>query len=270
MAGKKDWSYIQPNYHFPNTTIIAIGTEYSERDAGGQLRHYVKCRCECGNEFIGRLDRLETTDLTKSPHTCRCKQCGQGRKKLLPSNYEYKASNNINFERINNIIGHVYDDYIVLDVDHTDKYGTVYYKCQCACGEIEVVRSTMILGTNAKNEAPRCACAKCLKSISSGERWIKNALNKLNIKNYKVQYSFNDLYGEFKPLRFDFALLNESGYPYCLIEFQGEQHYKPIAHFGGEEQFKKQQFYDNKKRDYCNKHNIKLLEIPYWKKGSFI
>ena len=27
---------------------------------------------------------------------------------------------------------------------------------------------------------------------------------------------------------------------------------------------RKQQFFDMKKREYCNQHNIKLVLIPYW------
>jgi len=106
-----------------------------------RLRYYVECKCSCGNEFIGRLDRLETSDLTKSPHTCRCEKCGRGHKKILPSNYEYKASSTVNLKRIQNLSGLIYDDYLVLNPDHTNKYGVVYYKCQCACGEIEIVNS---------------------------------------------------------------------------------------------------------------------------------
>lgn len=48
-----------------------------------------------------------------------------------------------------------------------------------------------------------------------------------------------------------------------LIEYQGEQHFKPIEHFGGEEQFKVQQEHDNLKREYAYNNGIHLIEIPY-------
>jgi hypothetical protein len=53
------------------------------------------------------------------------------------------------------------------------------------------------------------------------------------------------------------------------IEYQGEHHYFPVDFAGNgkewaEEQFKENQIKDQIKRDYCNKNNIKLLEIPYW------
>lgn len=49
-----------------------------------------------------------------------------------------------------------------------------------------------------------------------------------------------------------------------LIEYQGEQHEHPVKHFGGKEQFKRQQEHDKRKRDYAKEHNIELLEIWYW------
>lgn len=49
------------------------------------------------------------------------------------------------------------------------------------------------------------------------------------------------------------------------IEYQGEQHYRPIDYFGGKEKFEVQQKRDNIKRDYCKNNNINLLEIPYYK-----
>ena len=47
------------------------------------------------------------------------------------------------------------------------------------------------------------------------------------------------------------------------IEYNGEQHYKPIDKFGGMDSFKTQQEHDKIKRNYCLEHNITLLEIPY-------
>lgn len=48
-----------------------------------------------------------------------------------------------------------------------------------------------------------------------------------------------------------------------IIEFNGIQHYEPVAHFGGQEKFIKQQQRDNFIRQYCNNNQIKLIEISY-------
>jgi hypothetical protein len=49
-----------------------------------------------------------------------------------------------------------------------------------------------------------------------------------------------------------------------LIEYQGIQHFQAKSKFGGEAGLRKQQYHDMLKREYCRKHNIKLLLIPYW------
>jgi len=72
-----------------------------------------------------------------------------------------------------------------------------------------------------------------------------------------------ELKGKNKELRFDFAVF-ENNSLLCLIEYQGEQHYQVVDIFDGETGFKQRQLNDQKKRDYCDKNNIYLLEIPYW------
>lgn len=92
------------------------------------------------------------------------------------------------------------------------------------------------------------------------EQSTKKVLDKYNIK-YKREYSYDDLFGIGKqPLRFDFYLLDYN----LLIECQGQQHVKRAKGWQTEESFKRQQIYDKRKKDYCKKNNIKLLEIWYY------
>lgn len=49
----------------------------------------------------------------------------------------------------------------------------------------------------------------------------------------------------------------------AIIEFNGEQHYKPIKHFGGTKKFQKQQGRDFSLKLYCEHNKIGLIEIPY-------
>ncbi len=101
-------------------------------------------------------------------------------------------------------------------------------------------------------------CNKC--SFSKGESKIMYILDKHNIK-YKEQKTFEMLRGyKNSYLKYDFYLPE---YNIC-IEYDGEQHYKPINFFGGEKQFLKQKEYDNKKDVYCKENNIHLLRIPYY------
>jgi len=60
-------------------------------------------------------------------------------------------------------------------------------------------------------------------------------------------------------LKFDFYLPK---YNYC-IEYDGQQHFKPLEFFGGIVQFKKNQTRDKIKNDYCKKETIKLVRVKY-------
>lgn len=115
------------------------------------------------------------------------------------------------------------------------------------CGFIFSNKPHSILG-----KAP---CPRCKKFNSKGELAIKKILEKHNI-SYQQQKRFENLSAL---LSFDFYIPKNN----ILIEFQGEQHFHPISHFGGESKFLKQQENDNKKRQYCKENKYSLLEISY-------
>lgn len=100
--------------------------------------------------------------------------------------------------------------------------------------------------------------------ISSFQWIVNDILIKHNIE-YRVEASFPDLYGvgNTNLLRYDFSVLNEDGTIKCLIECQGEQHYKPVKEFGGKHQFELQKKNDDLKRIYAEKNSIPLYEISY-------
>ena len=102
---------------------------------------------------------------------------------------------------------------------------------------------------------------------SRGEIKICEILTCANV-SFKEEYSFPDLVGHTKsPLRFDFAVLDDEGEVDFLIEYQGIQHYQPKSKFGGIAGLRTQQYYDMLKREYCRKHNIPLVIIPYTDEG---
>lgn len=47
------------------------------------------------------------------------------------------------------------------------------------------------------------------------------------------------------------------------IEYQGQQHYEPVTVFGGEEGFANTVARDERKRNLCKDHGIRLIEWPY-------
>ena len=47
------------------------------------------------------------------------------------------------------------------------------------------------------------------------------------------------------------------------FEYNGEQHYRPIEFFGGQEQFNKQCELDQRKQKLCDTHGVELIVIPF-------
>ena len=98
---------------------------------------------------------------------------------------------------------------------------------------------------------------------SRGEIKIEEILQESGL-NFTEEYSFSDLYSSNgRPLRFDFAVFDDENNLMFLIEYQGIQHYIAKSKFGGNSGLKKQQYNDMLKREYCRKHNIILVAIPY-------
>lgn len=189
---------------------------------------YWFCKCDCGNIKSVRADHLKAG----KTQSCGC----------------FRTEQNLKNE-----IGNRYGKLTVIERDVNEKDGTARWKCQCDCGNIITERGTLLRNGQVRS----CGCLN-----SKGELKINQILNNLKIE-YSSQYHFSDLKGDNDFLSFDFALFNNHKL-FGVIECQGEQHYRPIDFFGGEEQFKKQKEYDNKKIFYCKENNIKFIEIPYW------
>ena len=98
---------------------------------------------------------------------------------------------------------------------------------------------------------------------SYGETKIETILKDAGVP-FSEEYSFPDLVSSSgRPLRFDFAVFDDEGEIDFLIEFQGEQHYVAKSKFGGAVGLYRQQYNDMQKREYCKKHGITLVIIPY-------
>ena len=103
---------------------------------------------------------------------------------------------------------------------------------------------------------------------SKGEIKIHNVLTAANL-SFREEYEFPDLKGHMNvPLRFDFCVFKDNGDVWFLIEFNGEQHYHPVARFGGQKTFNRQRENDIKKRRYCLEHDLKLITIPYYEEDK--
>lgn len=104
------------------------------------------------------------------------------------------------------------------------------------------------------------SCPVC--SMSSGELQIFLWLSKRNIENipqYHIRNENPNL--DIKYLMVDFYVPTYN----LFIEFQGEQHFKDVSFFRRDKDWslQKQQLRDQTMRDYCQRHNIRLLEIKF-------
>jgi len=102
---------------------------------------------------------------------------------------------------------------------------------------------------------PHCTYKKT--RISKGEHIIKEFLEKNKIK-YVFQKRFDDCKHQ-KTLRFDFWLPEFM----TLIEYDGEQHFISVDHWGGKQGLEERQIKDKIKNDYVSENGINLLRIPY-------
>jgi len=110
-------------------------------------------------------------------------------------------------------------------------------------------------------------CPKC--NNSKGEQLVSNALTKMNLQ-FKQQFK-SEKCQNIKKMPFDFCVkINDlKGF---LIEYQGEQHYRPVKRSKNmsdekaEEILLGTQYRDEMKRVYARKNNIPLLIISYKQK----
>lgn len=105
-----------------------------------------------------------------------------------------------------------------------------------------------------------CRCLVC--SETKGEKKVREYLL-TNEYKFEQQFTFEDLKGiGGNSLRFDFAVFDKFKELKCLIEYDGEFHFKKLFDNDG---FENLQMHDEMKNNYCRNKNIKLIRIPFWK-----
>lgn len=98
-------------------------------------------------------------------------------------------------------------------------------------------------------------CPHCL--ISKGEGKVKESLTNRNL-SFKEQVKMGN-----SRKRYDFLLED-----IIFIEYDGELHFIPKDHFGGDFNFNKRINNDKIKNQYCMDNKIPLIRIPYWEFNS--
>lgn len=130
------------------------------------------------------------------------------------------------------------------------------WKCICVCGVESVVAGNML----KSGISGSCGCT--FRVESKPETYVAKYLD-VNDITYTKQKTYAGLVGVGgRPLSYDF-LVYIDGVTTCLIEYQGEQHFKPVAYYGGDAQFEIQQTHDFLKRQYAIDLGLPLIEIHY-------
>lgn len=189
--------------------------------------HRYLCECECGKTIIVNGNSLRTGHTTS---------CGCSRK----------------LTQIIDLTGQKFGKLTVIKLaEEKTKNNRALWLCQCECGNIIKIDSHQL------KKQKSCGCIK----TSFGEEKVEKLLISIGV-DYKKQYKIEDCRNE-RVLPFDYAVFDMDQL-ICLIEFQGDIHYIVTGGWNDQERFEKQQQRDKIKKEYCQKNNIKLIEIPYW------
>lgn len=223
------------------TVLEQAPTRYS---ASGKTRSIMwKCRCECGTvKNVGA--RALKTGMSQS--------CGCLQKELVSQAFT------------DDLMGRRFGYLAVVkrngshrSKDHSRSTSAVWH-CKCDCGN-----ESDVLGFSLRNgDTTSCGCKKSSKYELYVTQYLEACGYVLN-RDYFKEKTYKGLKGiGGQSLRFDFLVKLHSG-GQVLIECQGEQHYRSVKWFGGDEYFEKVQAHDKIKKEFAKKKGIKLIEILY-------
>lgn len=133
--------------------------------------------------------------------------------------------------------------------DYRNSYSPIKFK-HLDCG-------TIFTTTWNKFSSGAVNCPRCRGS--RGEQLVKGYLDNCQL-SYEYGYVVPDLKDK-RNLHFDFWLPQYR----IAIEYDGIQHYKETQfNYGSDNNFKLTKLHDKMKNNYCYKHSITLIRIPYY------
>lgn len=216
---------------FDKILILEEADEEHQKIHSGKPVLTFKCICDCGNVCYKSSNFIR--DFKKGfGASCGCVK-------------KQKCHDRFFVDLTDKKIGILTPKYYIKD----EKSHNLKWHCICECGqECDVMANKLI---NQKQLS--CGCI----SQSKGEAKICLLLDQLQLK-YKRQAKFSDCKLDKNNLRFDFYVDNR-----YLIEYDGEQHFKPVDFFGGEDYFKQLKDSDEFKNKWAKEKGIPLIRIPF-------
>lgn len=214
-------------------------TVIKESHVGKDGKVYYICKCSCGNTS----HPIEGYNLS-SGHT---KTCG---------GFKHK-----------DLTGRTFGELKVIKLSHTDYRGNSHYICECSCGGFtKPIRVDVLTGGYATS----CGCMSGYR----GEMAIKDFFNSYTYSEvyYKEKEKYKGLYfkDSTRELISDGSVYDSEGNLLFMVEYDGEQHFRPVNWSGKMskeelvEQIKDQKTKDMIKNNYCKDRGIRLVRIPYW------
>lgn len=229
--GRKTTDDIVKEMEIVNPNIIIAGEYKGSHD-------YIKCKCKLdGHEWESIVANLLNGSAGCPKCTARRirERCGMGHDEFV--------------KRLNKNYPHI---------ELIDTYQNSITKLKFKC---TIHNETFYSTPKEFLYTRRVGCPKCTES--NGEREMNNILRSLGL-NIKTQHKLPGCKNKL-PLRFDAYDITHN----IAFEFQGGQHYYPVDFAGKGDEWAAKEFNITQKRDsikrkYCNQHNIKLIEVPYW------
>ena len=205
---------------------IYAGNKVIERDLSKERQYWIAECIHCGTRRSVRSDNMHQP----------CKSCAA---KLRPHPIR------------DDLTGRMFGYWKVLG-----KFSSEYnmWRCECQnCGTIKDVFRGSLLDGDSKS----CGCV----TRSWGEYQIDYLLRQYNFV-FDREHTFADLITNKggKP-RFDFCVYTDETKTelFCLIEYQGRQHFKYDKNWRqNEEEFARMQYTDQLKKQYCKENNYTL------------
>lgn len=224
-------NYQPTNEEFVKEVILAVGSEYTFTDTYVISQTPIGVTHNCGYSW-----RVSPANFLAKKS--RCPKCA-GNAKYTQDEFTKKVYDSFGDEYT------FIEDYI--------NYVTAIL-CRHECGlEWDIAPNNLFQG----KRCPRCY------NDSKGERLVRCILSKSKHK-FTTQKTFDGCAHE-KLLRFDFYIPELN----TCIEYDGEQHYRPVDFSGKGTVYAIKEFELTKKRDgiknkYCRDNNINLIRIPYY------
>ena len=146
-----------------NLTNKIYGIWYVEKlhkDNGGADRSEWECVCPNGHHciMIGR-------NLKRKKHCDKCKEIELQRKK----EEKQKISEEYWTNKYNKLIGKIFGELTVLELDGYDKRNQLMWKCRCSCGETVLVSSHYLISGKKDN----CGCRTKEKQREARKKYNK-------------------------------------------------------------------------------------------------